>query len=147
MKHVSYSENDIKLIGKSFAKDLSKEKTAVILLEGDLGAGKTVFARELIKEMINNPDATVPSPTFTLVQTYEYDEINIWHFDLYRLEYPEEVIELGFDDALAEGIVIIEWAERLGYLLPDNYIKVTINHDEQDNNKRLINIENFKGSL
>jgi tRNA threonylcarbamoyladenosine biosynthesis protein TsaE len=84
----------------------------VIALRGDLGTGKTAFARAFIGE------EDVPSPTFTLVQTYEAKVGRIWHFDLYRLKTPEEAVELDIEDAFAEGISLIEWPERLGALLP-----------------------------
>ena len=89
----------------------------VIALYGDLGAGKTVFARAFINALPGGPEE-VPSPTFTLAQTYERKPAPVWHFDLYRLERAEEVYELGFEDALAHAISLIEWPERLGPLLP-----------------------------
>jgi tRNA threonylcarbamoyladenosine biosynthesis protein TsaE len=92
----------------------------VIALRGDLGAGKTFFARAFIAE----PD--VPSPTFTLVQTYELAQGRVWHFDLYRLQSPEEAIELDIEDAFAEGISLIEWPDRLGPLLPAERLDVEL---------------------
>ncbi len=89
----------------------------VIALHGSLGAGKTAFARAFINARAAAP-VEVPSPTFTLVQTYALPEATVWHFDLYRVETPEEIHELGFDEAREEGISLIEWAERLGALLP-----------------------------
>ena len=92
----------------------------VIALYGDLGTGKTAFARAFIKALPHPAGATdeVPSPTFTLVQCYERDPAPVWHFDLYRIARPEEVYELGFEEALSDGISLIEWAEHLGRLLP-----------------------------
>lgn len=99
----------------------------VIALHGDLGSGKTSFARGFIRAL-GRADAEVPSPTFTLVETYEFPggAPAIWHFDLYRLEKPEEVYELGFEDALADGILLIEWPERLGALLPRERLDVSL---------------------
>ena len=90
----------------------------VVGLKGDLGAGKTTLARAIIRAAANDPDLIVPSPTFTLVEVYETPRGTFWHFDLYRLETPEQVYELGWEEALAEGIVLLEWPERLGRLLP-----------------------------
>jgi len=89
----------------------------VVALWGDLAAGKTTLARAFIQALLGD-DEEVPSPTFTLVQTYEASGATIWHFDLYRLERPEDAIELAFDDALADGVSLIEWPRRLGDLLP-----------------------------
>jgi tRNA threonylcarbamoyladenosine biosynthesis protein TsaE len=104
----------------------------VIALFGDLGAGKTALARALIRALPGPPDAAVeevPSPTFTLVQTYERRPAPVWHFDLYRLEGAAEVEELGFSEALAGGIALVEWPERLGSLLPHDALSVTLIFD------------------
>ena len=91
----------------------------MIALYGNLGVGKTVFARAFIKARTSE-DEEVPSPTFTLVQTYECDPVPIYHFDLYRLNTFDEILELGFEDAMANGSVLVEWPERLGpYIAPD----------------------------
>jgi tRNA threonylcarbamoyladenosine biosynthesis protein TsaE len=97
----------------------------VFALEGDLGAGKTALARAFIRSL-TDPDEDVPSPTFTLVQIYDCDHGTIWHFDLYRLEKPDDVLELGFEDALADGICLIEWPDRLGAWLPAGGLRVTL---------------------
>lgn len=90
----------------------------VVLLRGPLGGGKTVFARALIRSLTGEKDLEVPSPTFTLVQTYDTPKAPIWHFDLYRLKSPEEVYELGWEDAFS-GIALVEWPERIdSSLLP-----------------------------
>ena len=89
----------------------------VMALSGPLGIGKSVLARAFIRAL-TTPEEEVPSPTFTLVQLYDGLAGPLWHFDLYRLAESGEVLELGFEDAVAGGIVLVEWAERLGALLP-----------------------------
>lgn len=89
----------------------------VILLNGDLGAGKTVFSRAFIRSYCNDQSIDVPSPTFTLLQTYENSKTNIYHFDLYRLAEAEEIYEIGWEEAIADGISLVEWPERLGDLV------------------------------
>ncbi len=88
----------------------------VIALSGELGTGKTTFARAFLREWGVREE--IPSPTFTLVQTYELEAGTVWHFDLYRLENPDDALELDIEDAFTEGISLIEWPERLGAYLP-----------------------------
>ncbi|MBN9264438.1 MAG: tRNA (adenosine(37)-N6)-threonylcarbamoyltransferase complex ATPase subunit type 1 TsaE, partial [Hyphomicrobium sp.] len=84
----------------------------LITLTGDLGAGKTTFARALIRAMLGDPEAEVPSPTFTIVQPYATARIDIAHCDLYRLADPAELDEIGFDEAVTGGLALVEWPER-----------------------------------
>ena len=97
----------------------------VLALAGDLGGGKTTLARAFVRALMGE-DEEVPSPTFTLVQTYEAPAATIWHFDLYRLERPEDVFELAFEEALTDGICLIEWPQRLGGLLPAGRLDVAL---------------------
>lgn len=83
----------------------------VVLLEGEIGAGKTHFARGLIQSLVSED---VPSPTFTLVQTYLAPEFEIWHADLYRLSHPDEAIELGLTEAFESALCLVEWPDKLG---------------------------------
>jgi tRNA threonylcarbamoyladenosine biosynthesis protein TsaE len=96
----------------------------VLALKGELGAGKTSFARAFIHARGGGED--VPSPTFTLVQVYELDGAAVWHFDAYRLRDPDEAWELGIEDAFRDGISLIEWPERLGSLVPGRRLEITL---------------------
>jgi tRNA threonylcarbamoyladenosine biosynthesis protein TsaE len=107
----------------------------IIALKGDLGTGKTTFARAFIRARSNH-DEEVPSPTFTLVQLYEFEPTTIWHFDLYRLRFPEEAWELGIEEAFSEGISLIEWPERLGPLLPDRRLEITLTYGVRSGARR-----------
>ena len=114
------TEADTLALGRTLAKQA--QSGDVITLEGGLGAGKTTLARGFIQHLTGSAEEVV-SPTFTLVQTYEA-KVPIWHFDLYRLREPSEVLELGLEDALAEGIALIEWPERLGPFAPQRRLEV-----------------------
>ncbi|MBI3197083.1 MAG: tRNA (adenosine(37)-N6)-threonylcarbamoyltransferase complex ATPase subunit type 1 TsaE [Rhodospirillales bacterium] len=98
----------------------------VVALMGGLGAGKTTLARAILRAASGEPALVVPSPTFTLVEVYDTPRGTFWHFDLYRLETAEQVFELGWEEARTDGIVLIEWAERLGPLLPHERLTVTL---------------------
>lgn len=111
-----------------------------LYLEGDLGAGKTTFARGLIQSRLGPIE--VPSPTYTLVQTYDWGDTELWHCDLYRLERSEDAYELGLIDALDEVISVIEWADRLGDLGPVNPLKITITFDGES---RLATLSGWEG--
>ena len=106
---------------EAFGRRLAGQLRArdVVTLEGPLGAGKTALARAVIRTLLGATEADVPSPTFTLVQTYDApDGLAIWHVDLYRLDGPSDVIELGLDDAFDHGLTLIEWPDRMGSSLP-----------------------------
>ncbi|MEC9235308.1 MAG: tRNA (adenosine(37)-N6)-threonylcarbamoyltransferase complex ATPase subunit type 1 TsaE [Pseudomonadota bacterium] len=113
----------------------------IILLEGTLGMGKSSFARAFIRHLCGAPEMEVPSPTFTLVQGYDSAKGEIWHFDLYRLEDPEEIWELGWEDALSDHICLIEWPDRLGHYTPDDALRITITAGDAENS-RIFTIEN-----
>ena len=109
----------------------------IIALEGDLGAGKTTFARAFIRAS-GVADPEIPSPTFTLVQVYDAAEAEIWHFDLYRLAAAEEAWELGIEEAFLSGISLIEWSERLGPLLPQRRLTITLEFGDRPEARRAL---------
>ncbi|WP_411816647.1 tRNA (adenosine(37)-N6)-threonylcarbamoyltransferase complex ATPase subunit type 1 TsaE [Hyphococcus sp. DH-69] len=96
----------------------------ILRLSGDLGAGKTTFARAIIAALTDTKDA--PSPTYMLVETYDADRFQLWHFDLYRLDDPRDVWELGLEEALDDGVVLVEWPDRIDGLLPENSLGLRI---------------------
>ena len=108
----------------------------VIALQGPLGAGKTAFARGFIAALARcqgvELPSEVPSPTFTLVQTYAFGPVAVWHFDLYRISNADDAIELGLDEALAEGICLIEWPDRLGPRLPKDRLDLALAYGPTD---------------
>lgn len=103
----------------------------VILLHGEVGAGKTALSRALINALrarAGLASEDVPSPTFTLVQTYDVGDFDVWHADLYRLTGPDAVIELGLDTAFEEALCLIEWPDRLGQDRPGGAIDLTLTY-------------------
>ncbi|NCC20920.1 MAG: tRNA (adenosine(37)-N6)-threonylcarbamoyltransferase complex ATPase subunit type 1 TsaE [Alphaproteobacteria bacterium] len=139
MEFRSYSENDTENLARRLGVGMSGRET--FLLEGTLGMGKSVFARSLIRTLCGDPDMDVPSPTFTLLQTYETPLGPLCHFDLYRLKDPEEIFELGWEEALHDGIVLVEWPERLGPYVPRNASRVTFSPVKDEPEARLIEVE------
>ena len=113
------------------------KKGDAFLLFGTLGVGKSVFARAFIETLCKAGE--VPSPTFTLVQTYTALGFEIYHFDLYRLKDSEEIWELNMEEALFGAVSLIEWPEKMGAYMPKNAIKVSISNVSE--NARLIEIE------
>ncbi len=123
---------------ESFAAEVARdlEPGDVVALSGDLGAGKTVFARAVIRALATAAGigvAEVPSPTFTLVQQYELGGRTVYHFDLYRLGDASEAWELGIEDAFADGICLIEWAERIEDLLPRRTVRIELAYGPKEN--------------
>ncbi|MCB1783048.1 MAG: tRNA (adenosine(37)-N6)-threonylcarbamoyltransferase complex ATPase subunit type 1 TsaE [Alphaproteobacteria bacterium] len=143
MEILTHSEMETEAVARKFALDLKGGD--VVLLHGDLGAGKSVFCRRLIRSLCGDDGMEVPSPTFTLVQTYEAAldgaDVLIWHFDLYRLWDASEIYEIGWEEAVAGGIVLVEWPERLGGLLPARRIDVFLGPVADRLDARMIRVE------
>lgn len=113
----------------------------LVALAGPLGAGKTAFARALIAARAaadGHAAPEVPSPTFTLLQTYDLPGGAVWHFDLYRLARPDDALELGFEEAAGDAIALVEWPERLGPYLPVARIDVALDYAGADETRRRI---------
>jgi len=106
-----------------------------VALHGDLGAGKTTLARAILRAL--GVTENVPSPSFTLVQSYDTPRLSVRHYDLYRIADPAEIDELGLDDALDEGAVLIEWPERAGMRLPPDALHVVLSLNRDDRHARV----------
>lgn len=117
------SKNEAETI--AFAKDIASkaQEGDFVSLQGPLGSGKSIFARSFIQSL-SNKEIDVPSPTFTLAQSYDTSKGTIWHFDLYRIENPEEIHEIGWEEAISEGICLVEWSERLGKYMPETRTEI-----------------------
>jgi tRNA threonylcarbamoyladenosine biosynthesis protein TsaE len=127
-------EADTARLGAAIAAELKRHEA--VCLSGPLGAGKSTLARGLIQALAGEA-IEVPSPTFTLVQTYATPRLALAHFDLYRLEKPEEIAELGLDEALDEGAAVIEWPDKLGHHLPHDRLDVELHIDGARRRARL----------
>jgi N-acetylmuramate 1-kinase len=117
----------------------------VVALSGDLGAGKTTLARALIGAVVRDGKAEVPSPTFSLHQSYVSPRLTVAHFDFYRLSGPSEAAELGFEDAAQDGAVIVEWPERAATLLPETRIEIAL-AETSDPDVRRVTVRGLGGA-
>jgi len=115
----------------------------LVTLSGELGAGKTAFARALIRGLAGEPNLDVPSPTFTLMQVYENEIFPIVHADLYRIGNPSELTELGWDEATESALVLVEWADRAGGALPEERLDVRLTIPPEGGDRRTIEISGF----
>ncbi|MFD1160156.1 tRNA (adenosine(37)-N6)-threonylcarbamoyltransferase complex ATPase subunit type 1 TsaE [Roseovarius aestuarii] len=119
-----------------FAQELGQHLVAgdTILLAGEVGAGKSHFARCLIRSRLAVPE-DIPSPTYTLVQTYDSDAAQIWHADLYRLADLSEIEELGLNEAFTDAICLVEWPDRLGDQAPQTALTVRLDSPGGDDRR------------
>lgn len=119
----------------AFAKDLATllESGDTLTLAGDLGAGKTTFARAVIRELMKDASVEAPSPTFTLMQIYESDAARIVHADFYRIDSAEELEGLGWEEEIEDAIVLVEWAERAPEALPSDRLDLRLSFTDDEN--------------
>ena len=138
MQWIISTEQELNVIAATIAPLLSVGD--VVALNGTLGVGKTTFVRALVKELTQTK-TEVPSPTFTLLQTYDTPNFTLYHFDFYRLKNPMEAYEIGIEEAFSDGVSLIEWPEKLGSLLPKNH--KSISFEILKNGKRRIQTKGF----
>ena len=136
---VCKNEEQTMNIASKLASQLKKGD--VVILTGELGAGKTKFVEGVLSYF--NIQDEISSPTFTIVNEYYANDVNIYHFDLYRLEEPEEFEAIGGFEYFEKGISILEWGELIEEILPDDYIKITFEKDDQDVDVRKLKIDCF----
>lgn len=141
LKFISNNEDETKAIGYNLASKLNKKD--IVILSGDLGSGKTKFTEGFLSYFGLQDE--ISSPTFTIVNEYSKNDLNIYHFDVYRLEDLDEFYAIGGTEYFDNGICLIEWGELIEPIL-SRYIKIEILKDENDLNKRYITID-FKGEF
>lgn len=135
----SNSENDTKQFSKNLASKLNIGD--VIVLTGDLGSGKTKFTEGILQYF--KLEDEISSPTFNIVNEYINNDIKIFHFDVYRLENVDEFYEIGGEEYFSNGLCIIEWGEIIKEALPYEHIEISFERDNNDINKRILNIKTF----
>lgn len=138
-KFISKCENDTINFAMKFAKDLKKGD--IVVLTGELGCGKTKFTQGVLKYF--GLENEISSPTFTIVNEYKNDDINIYHFDVYRLEDCDEFYAIGGEDYFEDGICIIEWGELIEDILPKKHIKISFKKLESNLDYRELTIERY----
>lgn len=143
MKHYNFiakSENDTKNFAKKLASKLKPKD--VVVLTGELGSGKTKFVEGFLSYY--GLENEISSPTFTIVNEYNKDGINIYHFDVYRLEDSSEFYEIGGEEYFENGICLIEWGELIKDALPKDYIHIVFKKDDNDETLRILEISSIK---
>ena len=138
LKFISNNEDETKAIGFNLASKLNKKD--IVILTGDLGSGKTNFTEGFLSYF--GLEDEISSPTFTIVNEYSKNDVNIYHFDVYRLEDLDEFYAIGGTDYFDNGICLIEWGELIEPIL-SKYIKINISKDNENENIRYLTIENI----
>lgn len=142
-KFISKSESETKNFAKKLASKLKVKD--IVVLTGELGSGKTKFTEGFLSYF--NLESEISSPTFTIVNEYKNNNINIYHFDVYRLEDSSEFYEIGGDEYFENGICLIEWGELIQDALPKNYIHIVFEKSTEDENIRILTITTFDNSF
>lgn len=138
LRVITNSEIETKELGKKIAESIGNIKK-VIVLNGDLGAGKTKFTEGFLSYY--GLEKQISSPTFTIVNEYENEKIKIYHFDVYRLSDVDEFYAIGGEEYFDKGICIIEWGEQINEALPKHYMEIRIEREEENENKRIFYLE------
>lgn len=140
---ISKCEEDTIEFASKIAKNLKKKD--IIVLSGELGSGKTKFVQGILKYF--GLENEISSPTFTIVNEYNATDINIYHFDVYRLEDADEFYAMGGEEYFENGICLIEWGEIIESILPPDYIKITFQKDLDNEDYRKLQIELFGNAI
>ena len=138
--YISKSEQDTINFAKNYAKNLKAGD--IIVLSGELGSGKTKFVQGVLENF--NLQDEISSPTFTIVNEYNSNEVNIYHFDVYRLEDSDEFFAIGGEEYFSKGICLIEWGELIEDILPKPYTKISFSKSDDDTSYRKLIIEKIE---
>ena len=138
--YISKSEQDTINFAKNYAKNLNAGD--IIVLSGELGSGKTKFVQGILENF--NLQDEISSPTFTIVNEYNSDTVNIYHFDVYRLEDSDEFFAIGGEEYFSKGICLIEWGELIEDILPKPYTKISFSKSDDDVSYRKLTIEKIE---
>lgn len=142
-KFIAKNEEDTKEFARKLASKLKPKD--VVVLTGELGSGKTKFVEGFLSYY--GLENEISSPTFTIVNEYNKDDINIYHFDVYRLEDSSEFYEIGGEEYFESGICLIEWGELIEDALPKDYIHIVFDKDDENENMRVLEISSKENLL